>query len=443
MFELKSYNKLLHLYGKENLFEFKIEEHIYALIGYPHWRAFIITSKSDLRLEVFPSINVSTRKLEFLEEPPTSKAKDRFYLKLDDPVVMESYREKEKKFFETIPEDILNRVKVFSDSHWEIIKASSIYGHHFVTLIDSNPVLAYLLINLEKLNPSFSLYVDNGHLEHLITEKQKDILELAGFPASKRMVKIFSKFDPELVDIDLLKSFQLQFAIKQNEDDVPFYLRLPFLKKPERKEEIFDALSHVRAINKNLIHTIVFYPNVTKKLSSKALQELSESESFKEILGKLKSMTASAIKWGMPFKIGSIKNFDTIEEKFKVALLKRKDEVNNFPPPPIPDGEGIYALRTVAQQNSWAKKQQNCIRGYVHAVMARRCYLYKVIFGKEETTLEIKIQRDGLKFGQLKGFKNQRVSKELWVHVKKWFEDYIRLQNKLETKKYKMLEMDL
>jgi len=182
---------------------------------------------------------------------------------------------------------------------------------------------------------------------------------------------------------------------------------------------------------------------VTKKLSSKALQELSESESFKEILGKLKSMTASAIKWGMPFKIASIKNFDKIEEKIKAALSKRKDEVNNFPAPPIPDGEGIYALRTVAQQNSWAKRQQNCIRGYVRKVFERKCHLYRVILGEEEATLEILIQNDGLKFGQIKGFQDKRISKELWLYAKKWFEDYMRQQRKLEKKKYRMLELEL
>ena len=86
-------------FPKENIFEFKHEAHIYVLVGYPHWRAFIITPKSDLRLEVFPRINVSTRKLEFLEEPQTGKAKDRIYLKVEDPTAMESYLEKEKNFF--------------------------------------------------------------------------------------------------------------------------------------------------------------------------------------------------------------------------------------------------------------------------------------------------------------------------------------------------------
>lgn len=437
------YNKFFSQFGQQNLFEFKNEEHIYVLIGYPDWRAFIVNTKSNLKLEVYSRINIKTRKIGFLEELQGNKVNDGLHIKVEDPAVRESYLEKEKKFFDSVPEDIINRVKVFNDSHWEIIKAIATYGHHFVTLIDSNPVLAYLLVNLEKLNPSFSLYIDNGYLENLITEKQKEILGLAGFPASKRMVKIFSKFDPELVDVDLLKSFQLQFLKKQNDDEIPSYLRLPFLKKPERKEEIFEKLSHVGKINKNLIHIVIFYPNVAKRLSSKALQELSESELFKEILGKLKSITASAIKWGMPFKIDSIKNFDKIEENFKAALSKRKEEVNNFPSPPIPDGEGIYALRTVAQQNSWAMKQQNCIRGYVRKVFERKCHLYKVILGEEEATLEILIHNDELKFGQIKGFRNKCVSKELWFHAKKWFDDYVSQQRKTEKKKYRMLELEL
>jgi hypothetical protein len=420
-----SCEQIITQFPSKSLFQFNNEDHIYVLIGYPHWRAFILTPKSNLRLEVFPRINLVTKKIEFLEEPAKDNGEERIYLKVEDEQILNSYLEKEREFFCTIPEEITNRVKVFSDSHWEIIKAITVYGHNFITLIDSNPVLAYLLVNLDKINPSFSLYIDNSYLERLITEKQKEILGLADFPATRRMVKIFSKFDPKLVDVECLKSFQLNL-----------------MSRPERQEKIFKVLSHSRIVNTNLLHIIAFYPGVLDILTSRATQELIKSDLFLNLFDVLKTMSAKAHKWKIEFKIEKLNVIDKAEENLNAAIQKRKDVLNNFPPPPIPDGEGITTIKTVAQQTSWAKRQQNCIRGYVNAVMTRRCYLYKVIFGKEEATLEIKIQRDGLRFGQLKGFKNQRVSKELWVHVKRWFDDYIRLQDKVESKKYKMLEME-
>ena len=110
---------------------------------------------------------------------------------------------------------------------------------------------------------------------------------------------------------------------------------------------------------------------------------------------------------------------------------------------PIPDGEGIYALKTVAQLNTWAKKQQNCIRNYAQAVFARKSYLYKVILGKEEATLEILRLPDGLKLGQIKGLRDSKVSKELLAHARKWFNDYSEQSKKREHKNYKLLEMEL
>src|SRR3989339_391002 len=101
-----SYKQLLSQFPNKTLFYFKNEEHIYVLVGYPHWRAFILTPKSNLKLEVFPRINVSTKKIEFLEEPVKSNGKEKFYLKVEDAATLISYLEKEKEFFGTIPEEI-------------------------------------------------------------------------------------------------------------------------------------------------------------------------------------------------------------------------------------------------------------------------------------------------------------------------------------------------
>jgi len=426
MKKLNSHKHLLSQFGKENIFEFKNEEQNYLLVGYSHWRAFIITPQSNLRLEVYPRINVATKKIEFLEESSKDNGKESVHIKIEDSETLSSYRKKEKEFFITIPEKILNRVKVFSDSHWEIIKAITVYGHNFITLIDSNPVLAYLLVNLDKINPSFSLYVDNSYLERLISEKQKEILELAGFPASKRMVKIFSKFDPMLVDVELLISF-----------------RQDLTSKPEHQEKIFKLLSHSRVVNKNLLHMIAFTPNVLRCLSNSAVQELIKLDTFLELLTQLKAMTTKARKWKIEFKVEKLSNLDRIEANLNDAIKRKKDEVNNFPLQPIPDGEAIYALKTVAQLNTWAKKQQNCIRSYAQAVFARKCYLYKVILGKEEATLEILRLPDGLKLGQIKGFRDSKVSKELLTYARRWFKDYTEQSKKREHKNYKMLEMEL
>ena len=80
MFELKSYNKLLHLYGKENLFDFKNEDHIFVIAGYPHWRAYILkTNNLKLLINLFH--------LSILHEKVHVKVSDHpevFHLRLKD-----------------------------------------------------------------------------------------------------------------------------------------------------------------------------------------------------------------------------------------------------------------------------------------------------------------------------------------------------------------------
>ena len=409
---------LLTQFDKENLFEFKYEEHIYALVGYPHWRAFIITPKSDLKLEVYPRINTATRKLEFLEDPQTSKANDRIYLKVENSAVLKSYLEKEKRFFDAIPEEIINRVKVYKDSHWEILKAVIVYGHHFVTLIDANPVLAYLLVNLDKINTSFSLYIDKSYMETLITEKQKEILELADFPATKSMVKIFTKFPPGLIDVECLN------GLKNN-----------MLSNPVRQEKILKILSHARVVNKNLFQIIAYNPAVLDVMSIGAVQELVKSESFTDLLDRIKKMYAKGKKWYIKFEIPELKSFDKFEDRFNAAIQKRIDAYNYLPPAPIPDGEGIYALKTVAEQKAWGRKQHNCIGGQVYSVKNRQKFLYKVILNKEEATLEIKMKNGKCELGDLLGKRNTKVSKELRSHVWKWF------RGTAKSKSYKMQPM--
>lgn len=413
-----SYDKIKNFYGKENLFEFKNEEHIYVFVGYPQWRAFIITPQSNLKLEVYSRINAATRKIEFLEEPQNNKAKDRIYLKVEDPAVMESYLEKEKKFFYAIPEEIINRVKVYSDSHWEIIKAIIVYGHHFVTLIDSNPTLAYLLVNLDKINTSFSLYIDNSYMETLITEKQKEILELADFPATKSMVKIFSKFDPGLVDVKCLNLFKEQL-----------------LGKPERQEKILKILSHSRVVNKNLLQIIAYNPAVLDVMSIGAVQELIKSESFTDLLDRIKKMYAKGKRWNIKFEIPELKNFEKYEKRFNEFVQKLIDEYNYLPPAPIPDGEGIYALKTVGELKSWGRKQHNCIGDQIYSVKNRQRFIYKVIYDEEEATLEIKIGKGKYQIGDLLGTRNTKVSSALRSHVWKWF------RSKVESKSYKLQPM--
>ncbi len=83
------------------------------------------------------------------------------------------------------------------------------------------------------------------------------------------------------------------------------------------------------------------------------------------------------------------------------------------------------------EQVSWSKKQSNCIRGYSGKVKSSKSFFYKVIYKKEEATLEVKIEKDQLSLGDLLGRGNKKVSVKLKDEVLCWFEN--RTQEKETT----------
>ncbi|PJB02126.1 MAG: hypothetical protein CO127_00735, partial [Ignavibacteria bacterium CG_4_9_14_3_um_filter_36_18] len=50
-------------------------------------------------------------------------------------------------------------------------------------------------------------------------------------------------------------------------------------------------------------------------------------------------------------------------------------------------------------------------------------YFYKIIYGKEEATLELRITKGQVKEGDLLGAGNTRVSKEMEQMVDEWFRE--------------------
>ncbi len=185
-------------FDKSNLFVFKKEDYNLAIAGYPDWRGFVAADNTDLWVEVIPSINVLKQKNIAAKDVPTDneKKKDEF----DSDML--------RRYFETIPAEIIEPISSFPDSHWGLINAIKLIGNDFLSLIKTNPALVYIIVNMEKINPSFLYYTNIEIFQRMICTKRKEILHLCGFPDTTRIVKIFSKIDKKHLDIKLLVQFK-------------------------------------------------------------------------------------------------------------------------------------------------------------------------------------------------------------------------------------------
>lgn len=390
-------------FDKTNLFVIKNEDYSLVVVGYPVWRGFVAAADTDIWIEIIPAIDVINQTIILPQKKQKTKQKDLFKKEPEkkkeeiDPEVI-------KRFFLSIPLEIIELVSRFPDSHWELIGAVKLIGNDFLSLMKTNPALAYIIVNMEKLNPSFLYYANIELFQRMIKTKRKEILRLCGFPEAARMVKIFSKIDPKVLVIKLLVQLKDVLMIQT-----------------EMTERILQILSFAKRINKNLIHLVSVYTEVLESLNDRLVFELAEDENYSLKAALLQQMIHTSKQWkvALPKSI-SLPGLDEAKKKFDEKVKVKRDKLDIFPSPPLEDNEYIKAITTETKLISWAKRQQNCIRDYVGRIRNGKCYFYRVIYNNEEATLEVIKKKGIIKIAELTGFRNCKVSPGLNTIAEEW-----------------------
>ena len=400
------------VFDKSNLFLLREDDYKLALAGFPVWRAFISDAEADIWIEIIPAIDVA-KKIIILPQKKKVQKQLQGNLHKNEPEPDLKQKKPEidpevvKNFFGSIPSNVIESVYRFPDSHWELIKAVKFIGDDFISLLKTNPSLAYIITNMDKLNPSFLYYANVELFQRMIKTKRKEILRLSGFPDSPQMVKIFSKIDPN--DLD----FKMLIKLKSVLASAPLML-----------ERVTHILSFAKKINKNLLHFVSSTNNLLSNVSDKLVFELSNSESYLEKYSLLQQMYKNSIQWKVRLpEIDSVENIDKLKKRFDEQVKKKKEKLENFPTPPLEDSEFIKAIRTDRELFSWSKRQQNCVRTCSYKVLEGRNYYYRVFYNDEEATLEIKKFGDKYRRGDLLGLRNCPVSNELSVIVNEWIKE--------------------
>lgn len=399
-------------FDKTNLYVIKEEDYNLVVVGYPVWRGFVSAADTDIWIEIIPAIDVINKTIILPQKKQKPKQKD--------PIKKEQEKQKEeidpeviKRFFLSIPPEIIELVSRFPDSHWELIGAVKLIGDDFQSLMKTNPALAYIIVNMEKLNPSFLYYANVELLQRMIKTKRKEIVGLSGFPESTQMVKIFSKIDPSTLDIKSL-----------------ILLKEVLMTGANIRERLLQLLSFAKLINKSLIHLCTTYYDVLLTLSDKLVYELAGDEQFALKASTVQQMIHKSKQWKVRLPgITSFENLYEIKKKFDEKVKIKRDKLDMLPPPLLEDNEYVRAITTETQLMSWSKRQQNCIRGYADRIRKGKCYIYKVIYEGEEATLEI-VREKGRAFtiSELKGFKNCEVSDKLYSMVQEWIKTTLKAQ---------------
>ncbi len=401
-----------------NLFEFYTKDYTLVLAGFPILRAFTVASDSDIWVEIHPKIDVAKRIILF---PKIDKKQNRKLKALKWDVSMledflletsDIYINKMDGFFNTIPADISLAVKKYPDSHWELIKAINFIGKDIFLVMSSNPALAYVIINIDKINTSFFFYDEIELLKKMILTKQKEILGLCGFPSTEQIVKIFSKIDPGIINIKDMISF-----------------RNLLTNNSKTTKRILKILSFAKGIDKNLFMLLLYHTPLINLIPNKVIYALVSSKLFIKNTAKLKRIYLDSNRWKIKMlEIKSLESLNGVYEKVLKTVEMKKSNKEYFPPPPLEDNYYITAICNEKDLSSWSKRQQNCIRHNAGVVHSRRKYYYRVKNNLEIATLEIKLNDNKISRGSLLGLCNSKVSTELRKMVDDWFNAFKKNQ---------------
>ena len=398
-------------YKNGNLFVITCEDHKLVIAGYPIWRAFVCAEDSDFWIEIIPTINATTKTIDLPKVKKKKKLQQKHLPKCG--LLSEEKNEKEIdpelliQFFASVPSEILQLVSIFPDSHWGLINAAKSIGEDFKSLMRTNPALAYLIVNIEKFNPSFICYPSVDILQTMIRTKRKDILRLCGFPESVSIVKILAKIDLGALDAKLLVKLKDLLA-----------------HRSEQTDRIIQLLTFSKRINKHLIHLVSVNHTLLPILSDKIIFELINVNEYFEISSSLMKMQLDSVKWKVRMPtINSLLIVDRVKKKFDEEVKRKRDNLENFPPPPFEDNDFVKAITKEKELISWSKRQKNCIRNFANVIRKDESYFYKVFNNFEEATLEVKKIRGVFRLGNLLGVNNCKVSPELVGIVNKWFKE--------------------
>lgn len=380
--------------NNSQIFEFSNEESTLILSGYSEWKAYISSGSSNIWVEIIPKIDIN-KQLIYL---PKSKSAGTPPI---PNIAREVFEKRKHEFFNTVPGEVTGIVKCYSDSHWEIVRAIKYLDDDLIRLISANPALAYILVHIEKFNPSFRYYNDMELLREMILKKQKEILRISSFPGSDRIVKAVLKLNP--LDISIKTLIKLKQVLSE---------------KSELSDRILNLLSFTGQVNNNLLNLFTEHKEIIPLLSSTVIFELTESLNYAEYVTELANIQedCSLNKLSFP-EIKTVTGLRLVREKInqKIQILQK------FPDPPLKGNQYIQPLTNEKELISWSKRQGNCIRGFGGSIRSGSRYMYKVIIGSEEATLEIKPAGKRLKMGSLLGVNNNPVSPELKTAVTKWF----------------------
>lgn len=332
---------------------------------------------------------------------------------LKPPNISSSPRNKSKTFSalrSTLPDNVACLVEPFRNHQWNLIRFSFYVGDVATDLLDSNPVLAFMLANHAGYAQQVAIPEQSEKAKKVASLKQKELLLRLKFPGTKSMVNLTKKIRPESVSPENLEA----------------------LKSVLAETSFATTLSRMEIVNAGVLG-IIANSKIAGTFDDRLLREIScvPRENYYPFTMHTLEEVCYMCKNGRPRKtppvFTSLKRLEEFHDELASGFMRvssHKLRYCKIPMQPLPGTESIVPLNTPLKIQKEGDEQNNCVGSYAQRASKGGIYIYKVL-APERATLSIVRDAGGLwRMGELRRDRNQYVSANTQKAVEDWLESH-------------------
>jgi hypothetical protein len=310
-------------------------------------------------------------------------------------------------FLETIPADIREIVRCYSEGHWRILNFLA-HCPGADEMHASNPALFYMLADIREARGS-SVKHPVEAAKYLLRRPQRQALGWFGFPPTETVRK------------SLAKMLHCVFGA----------VDVCWLRGAMQCPGIQKMLGHLQRINVGAV-TLVIRPELNSYLTPRLLADIAHDESHDKdsnidsILNDAIFMSSRVDGMKMPSSFTSVADIYQIHDELLRRCHLTPDEVveqmlsgvreDTLPAPPFRGTEDVVPIQTVGGLYMEGAEMEHCA-GFLSAfVLQGNSYVFKVM-APVRATAEIVRHHQSWKIKQVQGFHNAKISTQIIKQV--------------------------
>ncbi|HQP88946.1 MAG TPA: PcfJ domain-containing protein [Thermoanaerobaculia bacterium] len=306
-------------------------------------------------------------------------------------------------FLASIPDVVRRAVRRFGEGHWELIRLADRCGEPFLDLVASNPALALALAFRRRLSAPIG---PSSAVSRLLRRRQRDIAGRLGFPATESTAHVLRR-----VPVPTLS-----------------FWRLHHLRAALGNEALAERLRFAPRLNASVLRLLcdpAAAPLVTPAFIDEFARRRTEDRgaTLARSVLELRELHAALERPRAPV-VGSVRALErahaaAIRELGRAPRRALLAAARPFPPPPLPESQGLEAIRTPDELWQEGHAMNSCVAAYAPRVSDGSIYFYRVA-SPGRATISVERSARGWRVAEIRGPSNRLVSRSTRLRLDAW-----------------------